>query len=432
MHSRNIKRNIKLSAMKKAKTRVPRKPLRNGCSRTQFYFSPEDLLTSRSNEILAKDCFVECRFHDPKFKEKYPSGFQYRKRVNEYKTLSERKLAAKSYKEEMEKILDVQNYNPITKVFMSDESKELNPNTDFKSALEIGRLKLSGSEKHLNEVRIAITRFCKGLDENSYSFLNISSVKIWHIINTLESLNLGPSYYNKFRQYLSDIFKELVQRGCIDNNPVRDISKKKINPKIRELISSEKLKYIDNYLKENHYNFFRYKEIFYRSGARSSELFRLQRKHVNIEAQEYIMQIQKGSSYKWVTKAINIQSLKYWKEIISLCESDEDYLFSVNQVPGKIKIREKRVTRKWYDLVKNSDNIKDNKGKIIKVIEDFYAFKSMYLDELDSIQDSAKVIPLDFNLAQVAASHTSDKTTSIYTVKRNQRQLEYLKNIKIG
>lgn len=418
--------------MKKTKTRIPRKPLRNGCSRTQFYFSPEDLLSSRSNLTLEKDCFIECRFHDPKFKQKYPSGYQFRKRLNEYKTLSEIKQAAISYKQEMEILLDINHYNPITKIYMPDESLELGPNTDFKSALEKGRLKLSGSEKHLNEVRIAMIRFSKGLDKMNYSFMNISSVKIWHIINTLEVLELGSSYYNKFRQYLSDIFKELIQRGCIEYNPVRDISKKKTNPKIRELISDEKLKYIDHYLKEKHYNFFRYKEIFYRSGSRSSEMFRIQRKHVNIEAQEYIMQIQKGSSYKWVTKAINIQSLKYWKEIISLCQSDDDYLFSINQVPGKTKVSEKRVTRKWYDYVKNGENIKDEKGKVIIVTEDFYAFKSMYLDELDSIQHSAKIIPIDFNIAQAAASHTTDKTTSIYTVKRNQRQLDYLKNVQTG
>ncbi|WDF45229.1 hypothetical protein PQ459_09995 [Chryseobacterium sp. KACC 21268] len=418
--------------MKKTKSKNSRKPLRNGCSRTQFYFSPENLLSSKSNETLEKDCFIECRFHDPKFKEKYPSGFQFRKRLNEWKKLSERQAAAKSYKEEMEKLLDLNHYNPITKIYMSDESLELGPHTDFKTAIEKGRLKLSGSEKHLNEVRIAMIRFCKGLDIMNYSFMNISSVKIWHIINTLESLELGSSYYNKFRQYLSDIFKELIQRGCIEYNPVRDISKKKTNPKIRELISAEKLKYIDKYLIEKHYNFYRYKEIFYRSGSRSSEMFRIQRKHVNLESQEYIMQIQKGSSYKWVTKAINVQSLKYWKEIIKLCTSDEDYLFSINQEPGSTKVSEKRVTRKWYDYVKNGDNIKDENGKVITVTEDFYAFKSMYLDELDAIQHSAKVIPIDFNIAQAAASHTSDKTTSIYAVKRNQRQLDYLKNVKTG
>ncbi len=419
--------------MKTTRKRLPRTQLRNGCSRNQFFVSPTNYTTLKSKSDLLTEWYVECRFYDPKFSIEKPNGKQFRRRVDTtFETLTERKAAVKALISEMEDVLDNQHYNPITEVFMPDESNSLNPSTDFKSALEKGRLKLSGSEKHLNEVRIAINRFCKGLDEMKYSFMSISSVKIWHIIDTLESLKLGPSYYNKFRQYLSDIFKELVQRGCIDNNPVRDISKKKIDPKIRELIPAEKLKYIDVFLKNNHYNFFRYKEIFYRSGSRSSEMFRIQRKHVNIEAQEYIMQIRKGASYKWVTKAINIQSLKYWKEITSLCESDDDYLFSVDQVPGKQKVSEKRITRKWYKYVKNGPNIKDEKGRVITVTEDFYAFKSMYLDELDSIQNSAKVIPIDFNLAQAAASHTSDKTTSIYTVKRNQRQLDYLKNVKTG
>lgn len=119
---------------------------------------------------------------------------------------------------------------------------------DFASAMEIARQKISASEKHLKQVRIAITRFNKGLGYMEYSYINISDVKIWHIKNTLDHLNLTPSYYNKFRQYLSDIFKLLIEYGCIDHNPVRDISKRKIEKKIREVITDEQLKYIVPYL----------------------------------------------------------------------------------------------------------------------------------------------------------------------------------------
>ncbi|WP_027381886.1 hypothetical protein [Epilithonimonas caeni] len=418
--------------MKKTKQRVPRKDLRNGCSRTQFYFSPKDLLTARSNITLQKDCFIECRFHDPKFQVKHPSGYQFRKRLNGFTTLAELKEAAVVYRSEMERLLDDYHYNPITQKYMVDESSELNPDTDFKSALQKARLHLSGSDKHLNEVRIAINRFEKGIDEMNYSYINISTVKIWHIVNTLDHLKLGPSYFNKFRQYLKDIFKILVQRGCIENNPVREIDKRKVIPKIREIISDEKLPYIDKFLKERHYSFFRYKEIFYRSGSRSSELFRIQKKHVNIEKHEYVIQIQKGSYYKWVTKAINIGSLKYWKELCELCTSEDDYIFSEGLVPGNYSISPSRITHRWSKYVKNTDNIKDENGNVIPITEDFYSWKYLYLDKLDQIQNSSNVIPIDFNIAQTAASHTTDKTTSIYTVGRSKRQLEFLKNIEVG
>ncbi|WP_183148039.1 hypothetical protein [Chryseobacterium nematophagum] len=309
------------------KQRFPRKELRNGCSRINIFISPKNYKTLKNKSDLNKDWFVECRFYDPAFSAKYPNGFQFRRRPEKQSTLSAQKKIIEYYVTIMEKELDINNFNPITQTYMSDTSGSLSPYMDFKSAVEAARLKLKASEKHLNEVRIALNRFLKSVDALNYSYININEIKIWHIKNSLDHCDLTDNYYNKFRQYLKDIFKELVERGCIDHNPVRDISKRKTISKIRELISEEKLFYIDRFLQNEHYNFFRYKEIFYRSASRSSELFRLQKKHVFLEQQEYIIQIQKGKSYKWVVKPINIEALEYWKEIVNLCESEDDFLF---------------------------------------------------------------------------------------------------------
>ena len=122
--------------MKKTiKKRKPRTELRNGCSRTEVFISPENYKQLKNNSALELDWFVECRFYDPKFIDKYPKGFQFRKRFNSFPTLAERKEAAIVFKEEMENILDVQNFNPISKTFMIDESGELSPYMDVKSAL---------------------------------------------------------------------------------------------------------------------------------------------------------------------------------------------------------------------------------------------------------------------------------------------------------
>ena len=403
--------------------------LRNGCSRTEVFFSPKNYKSFRSVKDLQKDWFVECRFHDPNFADKYPKGFQFRKRTNCYETLQERKIAMEVFKEDMEAVLDMQNYNPISKTYMRDRTGELHPYMDSKSAIEKTRLKLAGGEKHLRDVRTAINRFIKGLDAMNYSFLNISEIKIYHIKNTLDYLELSPSYFNKFRQYLSDIFKLLIEYGCVESNPVRDIAKKKIHAKIRELIPEWKLPYIDKYLKENHFEFFRYKEIFYYSGSRSSELLRVQRKHINLEAQEFILQIRKGQTYTWVTKPINDQILKYWKDLCKLSKSSEDFIFSYGLVPGTKENNPAQITKRWNTHVKNTQNIKDDKGKVITITEDFYAFKYMFLDKLDELQHIGD--GSNFNLAQLAASHTSNNTTGIYTVNRKRREIDFLKHIKI-
>ena len=411
------------------KKRKIRTELRNGCSRTEVYFSPENYRKLRNNSDLLKDWFVECRFHDPKFKDKYPNGFQFRKRTNCFQTITERKAAMEIYKNDMEILLDKQNYNPITKVFMPCEGGELYRGMDFKSAIETARLKLSGGEKHLRDVKIALNRFVKGIDELNYAFLNVSDIKIWHIKNTLDYLKISPSYYNKFRQYLSDIFKVFLEYGCVDSNPVRDISKKKINPKVRELISMNKLIYIDKFLKEKHYSFYRYRQIFYYSGSRTAELLRIQRKHVNLDKQEFLLQIRKGAYYNWVTKPINDAVLNYWKELCKLCESPEDYIFSKKLVPGSVPNSPAQITKRWNTHVKNNKDIKDDEGNIIEVAEDFYSFKYMFLDKLDEIQHEGK--GSDFNLAQTAASHTSNHTTGIYTVNRKRREVEFLKHVRV-
>lgn len=409
-----------------AKIKNEKTELRNGCSRTEIYFSPKNFKQLRSAADLKKDWFVECRFYDPKLQDKYPKGFQFRKRTNCFETLSDRKKAMQIYKEDMQALLDVQHYNPITKEYMRDLSGELHPNMDCKTAIQTARLRLAGGEKHLRDVRTAINRFIKGLDALNYSFLNISEIKIWHLKNTLDYLELTPSYFNKFRQYLSDIFKLLIEYGCVEFNPVRDISKRKINPGIRAVIPDWKIPHIDRFLQQNHYAFFRYKEIFFYSGARSAEMLRVQRKHVDLQQQEFYLQVRKGASYTWVPKPINDQVLHYWQELCDQCTDAEHFIFSYGLQPGPIANNPSQITKRWNSHVKNTENIKDQDGNIITITEDFYAYKHLFLDKLDEVQHTQQ-----FNIAQAAASHTSNYTTGIYTVNRKRRELEILKRIRI-
>lgn len=421
--------------MKKTiKKRKPRTDLRNGCSRTEVFISPENYKQLKSNSALELDWFVECRFFDPKFTDKYPKGFQFRKRFNSFPTLSERKEAAIVFKEEMENILDVQNFNPISKTFMIDESGELSPYMDVKSALEIARKKITGSEKHLKQIRRCVARINEAFDHLNYSFLNISEIKLFHVKNALEYLKLPANTYNKFsKTYLKRVFDELIEYGCIESNPCLFISRKKIVSEIREVISDDSLKYVDPFLKENYPNFYRYKKIFEYSGGRSAELLRVQRKHVDLENQEYTVQIQKGRKYTWETKIIIQSAIPFWKEILSLCNDDEDFLFSKNLIPGTDKINPEQITRRWKRLVKDSNKILNENGEAVKITADFYTHKHHFIDKLDELHDNNKIIPLNIeNPAKTLANHKSDKMTGVYALGRAKRKNEVLKKINFG
>lgn len=397
------------------KKRQKRMELRNGCSRTQVYFSPANFTQLRSNADLTKDWFVECRFYDSQHQNKYPDGFQFRKRVNGFDTLAERKAAMKIYKEEVERMLDIMHFNPITKKFMNSDGTSLSPYMDANTALEVARLKIIGSDHHLKQIRCAVTRVTAAFSNLGYAYMNISEIKLHHIKNTLEHLNLPPYSFNKFRQYLKDVFAQLIEYGATDQNPCRDIAKKKIiGAAPREVLSDFDLAKIDPYLKEHLPEFYRYRMIFGMSGGRSAELFRVQRYHVRLDLQEYTVQIQKGRSYVWETKVILLDALPFWESLLAEGNPNDpdEYIFSTGLIPGPTQINSSQITRRWNRHAK----------KKFRITADFYTLKHRFIDKLDQLEDGT---------AKDMANHKSDKMTGVYATGRTSRKNEKLKNIRV-
>lgn len=407
-----------------------RKKLLNGCSRTAVFISPKKYKTFTTKNF-PKQWFVQCRFFDPQFEDHYPDGFPYRVKFSGDK-LSEMKIRAEIFLEEMEMRLDQQNFNPITKAYMADRIGDLHPNLDLISALEEAHKKLSPvwSKSHSLEVKRCINSVNNHLFSTKFYDVIIHEVKTWHVKTLLDAMNLPDVSYNRFRSYLQSLFKELTQYGCCDHNPVDNISIKAVTKNIREVISEEKLKFVYKHLQTKNYSFFRYGKIFFYSGGRSSEFMQLQRKHVDLENQEYQILIKKRNRKTWVKKIIIPAAIPYWKEIIELCEDPEDYIFSKGLVPGEIPISSKQISRRWKRHVKDSNAIRDDEGNIIKVTEDFYSLKHLFLDILDEMQFTP-IIPIA-GKAQRMAGHTTESTTDIYTTKKVDRKNNDLKRLMIS
>ncbi|MPS66835.1 hypothetical protein [Chryseobacterium sp.] len=407
--------------------------LKNGCLRTEVYFSPKDCLLLKANADFPKNWFVECRFHDPKKKNEYPKGFQYRKKFSGT-NLQELKLTAKIFKEEMEKNLDELNYNPISKTFMNQIKiqGDLNPELKFMDALWKVRDKIPFSKDYVSLSRQMLNLIDKAIIELEYTDLKIIETKIWHIKNILENIYTTNSVFNKHRSCLKSMFNELLEYGCVEFNPVTSVSKKAETPKIRELLTDEKSLIVYDYLRNNHPTFFRYAKMFFYSGARSTELMRVQKKYVDINKQEYKTLIKKRRKYEWVTKVIIPAAIPYWRQILIECKSDDDYIFSKDLRPGSEQIRSYQITKRWKRLVKDTDKIKHPiTNKTIKVTEDFYSYKHLFLDKLDELQNSSNAPIIPINIAQGMADHLSAETTNKYTVGKSDRNKEYLKKISI-
>lgn len=408
-----------------------RKKLISGCSRTGVFISPRKYQTFTSKSNFPKQWFVQCRFFDPDHIEQYPDGFQYRVKFSG-DNLQELKLTAEVYKQEMELNLDSKNYNPISRTYMSERKGLLHPYMPFIKALEKANENLSPSwsKDHAYEVSRCVKHVNEIKDKLHYSNLLINEIRTFHIKTILDELDLTDSVFNKSRSYLQSLFKELTQYGCCENNPVDNITKRAEILYIREIISEDKLQYVYRHLKTKCYSFFRYGKIFFYSGGRSSEFMQLQKKHVDIANQEYQILIKKGKRKTWVKKVIIPAAVPYWKEILDLCESQDDFLFSKGLLPGSNAISPKQISRRWKRHVKDSEEIKDNNGKVIKVTEDFYTLKHLFLDILDEMH-TAPIIPIS-GPAQRMAGHTTESTTDIYTKGKTARKNNDLKRLMIS
>jgi integrase len=305
-------------------------------------------------------------------------------------------------------------YNPINKKIEASNQFSLNENMMFIDALKYAHSKAGGEKKHKDQLMYLINRVQVIIEnDTNYKWLKIKEIKKIHIKDILEKLNISDIVYNKSLSYLSMLYSALVDDDILEYNIIKDIKKKKIQKNIRAVLSDDDFVKICEHLQNSNYSFFRYVIIFFYSGARTTELLQLQKKHINIENQEIKIIIKKGKIFNQVIKAIPLSALPYWKDLYQMA-SENDFIFSKGLLPGAKSINPDQITKRWYRLIKKKFNIS----------EDFYSLKHKFLDYIDGNSLSSE------NLASIHASHTSNKiTNSVYLVNKKQREIDKLKKL---
>ena len=378
-----------------------------GCSYTEFWVSPANWQKATKKD-LSKDWFVECVFFDPRYEKKYPKGFSFRKKANKPQTIEERKALISLFLKSIPQQFN-DGYNPITKKYMAIRDEGLYPDLLFieayRRALEIK----SGTKSHLYNIKRAIERLEKASEALGMQYIKIKDLRRVDLKRMLDYLQLTDKYYNKFVIYFSSLYRELIEYECCESNITRDIYPKKTFKEPRLVLEKNELDRVREHLEEAYPDFYRYMMIFLYSGARNTELFRLQRKDVDLDKQEFVILLEKGGQYKRCTKVILSPALEYWREVCEECKSPDDYLFALNFVPSKKMGNKEIVTRFW------KRNVKDKLG----IEADFYSLKHYMLDNLDS------------DTAMLLASHTNKNTTAIYQVNKAKKDREMLKQLKI-
>lgn len=392
----------------------------HGCSYSNLWVNPSNWESIRSQKALKKTWYIQCKFFDPEYAHKYPNGFPYRKKVNRFKTLEERKDAIRLLLEEIPKLFENKHYNPISKKFMkpifSSISEEL-AESWFVDTLYNSYVNLKVADRTRQDIKSTINSVHK-VAKYMYPDLKMKELHSGHVRDILDHMDISNYRFNKHLAHLSIVISELVEKRVVVHNCIRDIRKRKQVKKVRETLTIDQLNIIFERLKDDNYNFYRFSKIFFYSGARISELMRVQDKDVDLMNREYKVTILKGGQFIETVKPILPGSWKLWNDIISEVKRNDQYIFSAGLVPGYDKISERQITRRWKRYVKDGYGYN----------ADFYAMKHLFLDIVDS-----KVGVDEENLSSKLASHTSSKITdSVYLVNKEKRYLETLKNLKIS
>lgn len=410
-----------------------------GCSYSDFWVSPSDWESTKKKNLNA-EWYVQCYFYDPAFIDKYPNGFQFRKKANRPKTLEEKQKMIRHLLKRMPELLDA-GYSPITRQIMGKEisNEDLNKKTPLIEALEyVFNKRIDNKTK--TDIKSVLKYVTIAIKHLHLDTLRISKVKRKHIKFCLEYLQenalierqgvknkktgsckvtyykLTDKRYNKYISYMQMLFEDIREFEVLKENPCHGIKKKTVIVEARKTLTKEQRIEINDFLKENYPTFWRFSQIFFHSGSRINELLSVKVKDVDLSTQTFKVLIKKSGAkneHRIVQKVIKNIALQYWKDLIKDADP-EAYIFHRGLVPGVSEkpIRSDQISRRWREHIKNK----------LGINKDFYPLKHLNLDEVTellSIQDAA-----------IMASHTTTKMVeNIYAVGEKERQMERLKNI---
>lgn len=385
--------------------------LPGNCRAGKFSVYPSNWKTTKANKSL--NWRISYWFIDDSIKKRKKITL---KGMNRFETLREKQDAVRGIlKDELRELKDL-GYNHITKHYLNPEDPNLiSELTPFVEALDFAFEKLICEHQTKRDVASCLRTIKKAIDNLRYDSLTISQVRRKHIRFILEECGKiktkwSANQFNYHRAHLSMLFKVLVDLDVVDVNPVKQILKQNKVQKIRETLTDDQRKLVNDHLFKNNYEFWRFVQIFFHSGAREIELLRVRKNDVYLNKQQFKVLVKKGAKKREELRTIKTIALPLWKELYNLATGNQ-VLFSRKLLPGNKIIRREQITKRWKVHVKDK----------LSVTGDLYSLKHSALDETTAL--------LSLIEASKQAGHTSIDTTLIYTVNEQQRRHERLKDL---
>lgn len=390
----------------------------NGCTYSDLFIFP-NLKKLSSKNAMEKEWYVGCKFFDPSEQKRYPKGFFWRKKgLAEYKTFKERKEAAEILLDEMSRALNL-CYNPIPGICAYQDYSEgdFSPEMYLNEALQAALLdhKPNISNGYYKSIKSNLNIMKPVIIKLGFEKIPIKNIQLKHIKKVLDNCNLSAYSYNKYKKHISTLFGILIANSCLIQNPCEYIPTKNHIKSERNILSQQDFDKIYFYLVKNLPDYANYMQIFHMSGCRSTELLRIKKQDVNLEKQEIVVLVKKRTSYVKEIRAIISDAKPFWKRQVEKCTNDNDYIFGAGFHPELrlSPISDDLPGKYWKRYVNEKFNTDT----------EFYSLKHFFLDKVAEMHGMQS--------AQKIAGHLNGKTTEIYTIFKEKRELEELKKISL-
>ncbi|TAN17251.1 MAG: hypothetical protein EPN37_07295 [Chitinophagaceae bacterium] len=400
---------------------------------------------------LKKNWYIQYYFHDPNFKKEFPRG-KYcivKGGVNQFKSITDRRDSIKVLLEEVIKQLTVEGYNPILKKAIApacpvdDTDYLIHPLTPFSKALQTAFDQFKGDSKE--DLKSSLKYLQLSIKDMKYDDCPVEKIKRRHLVRILENCEKikkqvggiwSNNQYNHYRTALLILYRIFVKYETVEANIVTDMEIKNHAAEPRRPLTVEQRELIAYRLEHNNPRFWIFINIFFHSGARLTEMARVQGKHVNVERQEVTYLVKKGKSWEWVTRPIADEAVPFWRIALEGCGPGQ-YVFAKGLMSGDVPINSDQYTRRWrvwiMKPVADEDTKFDPKCKKERI--DFmkvklYDLKHTRTTELgDKLDEQFKKI--DEQLAK-ANGHTTDKMAKkIYDLRNKQRKDDKIKSAHV-
>lgn len=396
--------------------------LPNGCKCSPLKVTPKNWEKAPATSMKRK-WLIYYRFHDPNFTKDYPKGklviIKGMNSVSIHETrvqITQDLIAAELYN------LKELHYNPITNFIHETKPSEhsglekfhIDKDMPFIEALNKAKALGNFSKSVNKDIKSVLKYFTPAAEKLQLHDIPVCEVKKRHLVAIMAQCGQDKAAtwtnrtFNFYKAHISMLLTYLEDECIIDDNPMLRVKPMEHQPAKREILNDKERAIIDEALRKDNIDFWLFMQIFFHSGARTTELLSVKDSDVDLDNRLVTYTVKKGGKARVVKRDIKDVALLYWWVAIRRCKPGQ-YVFSKNLKPGDVPIAAAQITRRWNRWIK----------KRYGVQKDWYPLKHLNTTEMVTIVGT--------ELTAKHNAHSEEILNKHYDLGKEQRDREKIR-----